>query len=151
MSNSDLFIREAEEIDAADIYRLNKTALGYDYDLAKTKLRLRSVLADKHNRVAVAVIDGCVAGYIHGAAYDCVYTDSLKDILALAVDDEYRHCRVGSALLAYIENWAIEDGCVGVRLVSGIEREGAHRFYEACGYYNRKNQKNFIKLFNRYA
>ena len=147
MNSVSMIIREARETDAADICRLNLHALGYDYGVEKTAQRLRLILANNANRVAVAVMGGQTVGYIHGAAYDCAYTDALKNILALAVDVDHRHCGIGRALLAHIEQWAVDDGCAGVCLVSGIDREGAHRFYEACGYRMRKQQKNFVKLF----
>ncbi|MDU7240267.1 MAG: hypothetical protein E6292_01645 [Clostridium sp.] len=47
-----------------------------------------------------------------------------------------------------LEGIAREKKYSGIRLVSGIERENAHRFYERNGYIYRKEQKNFIKLFS---
>ena len=42
---------------------------------------------------------------------------------------------------------AREDGCRGVRLMSGFERGAAHEFYEHNGYVHRKNQRNYEKDF----
>ena len=52
-----------------------------------------------------------------------------------------------SALLNQGEKWARENGAVGIRLCSGIERENAHKFYFANGYKENKIQKNLKKNF----
>ena len=140
-------IRPARIEDAAGIARLNRDALGYDYGSERTKTRLEKVLSMPSNRLLVAELDNRCIGYIHVIDYDCVYVDSLKDILALAVEPDTQGKGVGRALLNAAEDWAKQCGCAGVRLESGFDRTGAHRFYEACGYSLRKEHKNFVKLF----
>jgi len=144
-----MLICECKVDDYESIYYLNKTAFGYEYDINKTKNRLAVILARKSDKIFVAVIDDNVIGYIHGSDYECTYSDSLKNIMAIAVDYDYRNRGVGRALLDAVENWAKECGCIGVRLVSGMNRTGAHEFYQRCGYTLRKVQKNFIKLFEQ--
>ena len=73
--------------------------------------------------------------------------DSMKNILGLVVDDKYQGQGVGKALLIKAEEWARESGSKGVRLNSAMRRKEAHKFYEKCGYHNRKDQKNYIKIF----
>lgn len=141
-------IRTAVVGDYEGIYLLNAHGLGYDYSIEKTRQRLVQILQKENNRIFVAEIENKIVGYIHSADYDCTYVDSLKDILALAVDKSYRGKGIGNTLLLAAEEWAKETGSLGVRLVSGIDREEAHKFYKACGYVNRKNQMNFIKWFN---
>lgn len=143
----DLKIRDATEKDFEAIYLLNKNGLGYDYDIEKTHQRLKHILENSGNKILVAVLDGAIVGYIYSADYECTYSDPLKNILALVVDEGKRGFGIGRALLSAVENWAKESGSSGVRLVSGINREDAHKFYLSCGYTDRKNQKNFIKLF----
>lgn len=142
-----MIIRPAVEQDAEAIYWLNLNGLGYDYPLESTRRRLKLILAKAGNRIFVAQLTGRVVGYIHTADYECSYTDSLMNIMALAVDDNERGHGIGRSLLNAAEEWARENGAAGVRLNSGMDRENAHHFYEACGYKNRKNQKNFIKRF----
>ncbi|MHB8963030.1 MAG: GNAT family N-acetyltransferase [Saccharofermentanales bacterium] len=67
--------------------------------------------------------------------------------MALVVDKNYRNLGVGRQLMESAEQWARQTGSIGVRLVSGFSREEAHRFYIACGYHLRKEQKNFVKIF----
>jgi GNAT superfamily N-acetyltransferase len=134
--------------DSARICQINEDSLGYRYDLEKTKQRLEQIIGRPTDKIYVACIDGNIVGYIHGCDYECTYADSLKNIMAIAVDKGYQGKGIGRALLNAIEGWAKECGCSGVRLVSGFNREGAHQFYLHCGYTVRKQQKNFIKYFD---
>ena len=145
--NNDFIIRKAEDSDAEDIYYINKTSLGYDYDLEKQRNNLKSVLNDKSQVIFVADIDNKVVGYIHLTSYDVIYTDTYKNCLGLAVDNDYKRIGIGSALLNQGEIWAKENGAVGIRLCSGIERETAHKFYKSQGYIENKLQKNLKKIF----
>ena len=146
-SNQDFIIRQAEITDAEDIYYINKTSLGYDYDLHKQKNNLESVLNDKTQVIFVAVLGNKVVGYIHLTSYDVIYTDTYKNCLGLAVDDDYKRMGIGTALLSQGEIWAKENGAIGIRLCSGVERENAHKFYKSQGYIENKLQKNLKKTF----
>lgn len=148
MKNSqDFIIRQAEITDAENIYYINKTSLGYNYDLHKQKNNLESVLNDKTQVFFVADVGNRVVGYIHLTSYDVIYTDTYKNCLGLAVDNDYKRMGIGSALLKQGEMWAKENGAVGIRLCSGVERENAHKFYKSQGYIENKLQKNLKKIF----
>lgn len=142
----EFIIRNAEVSDAEDIYYINKTSLGYDYDLDKQRKNLQAVLNDKTQVIFVADIGDKVVGYIHLTSYDVIYTDTYKNCLGLAVDNDYKRMGVGSALLKQGEKWAKENGAVGIRLCSGVERENAHKFYLSQGYIENKLQKNLKKI-----
>lgn len=142
-----IVIRDCALDDAQALWRLNRDAFGYDYPPDKTALRLSQLLKDPTQRLFVAERVGQVVGYIHGGDYQCCYSDPLKNILAIAVDEAVRGEGAGRLLLAAVEDWARATGCAGVRLVSGENRQQAHGFYLHCGYTMRKLQKNFIKLF----
>ncbi|HAN21883.1 MAG: GNAT family N-acetyltransferase [Clostridiales bacterium GWF2_36_10] len=142
-----MLIREAVINDFKDIYILNKEGLGYDYPEEKTKAKLQIVLNISVDKIFVAEHDGKVIGYIHLSGYECTYSDSLKNILAIAALPEYCGKGIGKALLTAGENWAKKNGSCGIRLVSSSTRTDAHKFYAACGYTFRKEQKNFIKIF----
>ena len=142
-----MIIRECDVSDYAKIHELNKNAFGYEYPLHKTKDRLAKILTRQTDKLFVACIEDNIVGYIHGSDYECTYSDALKNVMAIAVNEAYRGNGIGKALLRAIENWAKECDCCGVRLVSGFNRVGAHEFYLRCGYINRKQQKNFIKIF----
>ena len=143
--NVKYIIRKAKTSDAEDIYYINKTSLGYDYELDKQRNNLESVLKDKTQVIFVADIGSKVVGYIHLTSYDVIYTDTHKNCLGLAVDNDYKRMGVGSALLNQGEIWAKDNGAVGIRLCSGVEREKAHQFYQSQGYEVTKLQKNIKK------
>lgn len=144
---SDIVIREATISDCGRICDLNRTCLGYDYPEEKTLGRLALILRRPSDKVFVAEYNGEAAGYVHCADYECTYCGSLKNIMAIAVDENYRGRGIGKTLLQAAERWAASCGCSGVRLGSGFERTQAHMFYLRCGYTLRKEAKNFIKLF----
>lgn len=143
----DVLIRPAEPRDGMSLYRLNRNAFGYEFNPQRTCERLNEILSTGRDRIFVAERAGQVIGYLHAADYDCTYSEPLKNILAVAVDESERGKGVGRMLLQTVEAWAKESGACGVRLVSGFNRQPAHQFYLACGYTHRKDQKNFIKIF----
>lgn len=142
-----IIVRPARSGDAADIYEMN-LALGYEYDLEKTRQNLEWLLAHPFNTVLVAEINGQPAGYIQLIEYQCTCYDRLLEIPTLAVKDLFQRSGVGHALLCAAEAVAKEQGAAGIRLESGFDRTGAHRFYEKNGYVHRKDHKNYIKIFN---
>lgn len=139
-------VRKIKITDYNEIYSLNQE-LGYMYPLEKVKDRISYITEYTKDIIFVAEQDNEVIGYIHGSPYELLYSDSLINILGFVVKEKYRSNGVGSVLISSLENWAKENGYSGVRLVSGADRLNAHRFYQKHGYINRKNQKNFIKVF----
>lgn len=138
-------IREATLDDYMDIYSLNKNGLGYDYPEEKTKEKLQIILNQPTDKIFVAELDSRIIGYVHLSAYECTYKESLKNLLTLVVDENFRNKGIGRRLMQKAEDWAKETGAKGIRLVSGFNRTEAHQFYQNCGYMLRKEQKNFIK------
>ncbi|MBQ7101703.1 MAG: GNAT family N-acetyltransferase [Clostridia bacterium] len=145
--DTNFIVRQAVVTDAENIYYINKTSLGYDYDLDKQKAKLEMILNDSTQAVFVAAVGNRAVGYIHLANYDVIYADNYKNCLGLAVDNDFKRMGIGSALLKQAENWAKENGASGIRLCSGIERENAHKFYKSQGYTENKTQKNLRKIF----
>ncbi|MHB1485115.1 MAG: GNAT family N-acetyltransferase [Saccharofermentanales bacterium] len=140
-----MIIREAVIDDYKDIYLLNKESLGYDFPEDQTREQLQTILDIPTDKIYVAEVDRKVVGYIQLSAYECTYSESLKNILALVVSEEFRKMGIGRKLLQAAEEWAKESGSKGIRLVSSSYRTGAHQFYLNCGYTMRKEQKNFLK------
>ncbi|MBS6500032.1 MAG: GNAT family N-acetyltransferase [Clostridium sp.] len=142
-----LNIRKVSISDYKDIYLLNKE-LGYLYEEEKVREKIKYIIENEKDIILVAYIDNNIVGYIHGSEYELLYSDSLINILGFVVKESYRKNGIGTALINKLEGIAREKKYSGIRLVSGIERENAHRFYERNGYIYRKEQKNFIKLFS---
>lgn len=134
-------------MDAKAIYELNAMEMGYEYPIDKTEEKLKQLLKSDKDKIFVALMDNIVVGYVHANAYDVTYALHLKNIMGIAVSSIYKRKGIGRALLAAIENWAQKDGAIGVRLVSGAMRSGAHTFYRHCGYSGDKQQIHFKKMF----
>lgn len=138
-------IREMKVDDFKDVYLLNKE-LGYEYQEEKVKDRIKFILTNTKDVIFVMELKDKIIGYIHGSAYELLYSDSLINILGFVVKEAYRNIGIGNRLIQYLEDWASVKGYSGIRLSSGIHRLDAHKFYEKHGYINDKNQKRFIKL-----
>lgn len=146
----EFYIRPCRIDDAGAIYELNTSALGYHYPLKNTRQKICQALKSRATFITVAVRGEHVIGYIHAVDYAALYAPPMKDILVLAVHEEYRRFGVGRALLQAVENWAMESGAGGIRLVSSSSRTEAHEFYKKCGYIcskeQYKEQYNFKKM-----
>lgn len=140
-------IREIEITDYYDIYTLSKE-LGHECSIEKVKDRIAFITENTRDIILVAQQENEVIGYVHGSPYELLYSDSLINILAFVVKEKYRSTGIGSIMIKNLEDWAKENGYSGIRLVSRFERTDAHRFYQKHGYINRKDQKNFIKIFD---
>lgn len=143
----DIQVRSCEIIDAEAIYQLNIREMGYDYPKDKTEEKLKQLLKSDKDKIFVAVIDNTVVGYVHANDYDVIYAPHMKNIMGIAVSSNFKKKGIGRALLSAIEDWGQKNGAVGVRLVSGATRTGAHEFYRHCGYSGDKQQINFRKIF----
>lgn len=139
-------IRECSASDAEALQLINREELGYDYPISLTKAKLQKILNGTSDKIFAAVADGQVVGYVHAADYDVIYAEHFKNIMGIAVRNEYRKCGIGRALLEEAEKWAKSTGAAGIRLCSGSSRRGAHLFYKHCGYVKTKEQFNFKKL-----
>lgn len=139
-----MIIREANIKDAFSIGKISCDDLGYECDDALVSYRL-SNLDSKREVVFVAEIDENVVGYVHAETYDVLYSESMINILGLAVASAYRRNGAGKALLLEVENWAKKLGINKIRLNSGSARKEAHEFYRVMGYDSRKEQIRLIK------
>lgn len=140
-------IRECKIDDAEGIYILNKNSLGYDYPLEKTREKLYRISNKDGYKILVAVYEDDIVGYIEAHDYESLYQDSLVDIMALMVSKDCQGKGIGKKLVNEIELWAKENNYIGLRLVTRIDREQAHGFYERLGFKEMKIQKNFKKFF----
>ena len=141
----DIVIRECEPRDIEALCRLNREEMGYDYPEELMYVRLLELLRRPSDRILVAESADGVCGYIHAVDYDLLYHAHLKNIMGIAVDSRYRRQGIGRRLLEAVEQWARDTGAEGIRLNSGSQRQGAHAFYESCGYERKKTQVNFFK------
>ncbi len=139
-------IRNARPEDAPRLAEISGVALGYPSAPEDTRRRLIEVSAKPEHFLRVAEDErGEAVGFIHACAYDTLYYDPVKYVMALAVDPAWQGKGVGKVLLTACEEWARAEGATGVRLFSGSDRQGAHAFYMRMGYTVRKESKSFWK------
>lgn len=142
------YIREAIESDAEAIWILNCAEMGYSFPLNTTTENICKLLRSNSDKIYVAVLDSTVVGYVHANDYNLVYAQHMKNIMGIAVSGKYKRRGIGKALLQKVEEWALQTGASGVRLVSGATRTDAHAFYHHCGYFGDKEQLNLKKMFD---
>lgn len=141
-------IREAVPNDAEAISELNNLQMGYRLSVKDTYERLVNILESKNDKVFVATIAGNVVGYVHANDYDLIYFPHMKNIMGIAVNEKFKRQGIGRILINAVEIWARNTNAVGMRLVSGVTRTGAHEFYRHCGFKGNKEQINLKKMFD---
>lgn len=83
----------------------------------------------------VAVVNERVIGFISSVwSYEIGRKVGFMHIVGLAVKKQNQNQGVGKLLLKTMENYAKEKGITSIILNSGVQRIGAHAFYEHNGY-----------------
>lgn len=141
-----LTLRRAMISDAKAIYELCRTELGYDFSLEQVETNVRRLIGAPTNLLLVAEQNNELAGFVHANSHEPVYAPKMKSILALVVREEFRKQGLGHALIAAVEDWAVETGASGVRLNSGENMNDALHLYKSMGYEYIRTQYNFRKM-----
>jgi aminoglycoside 6'-N-acetyltransferase I len=135
MDGRNVFIREAQPSDARDVGEL-LTQLGYPVDAFEAAERL----ARGNETVFVADTERQLEGLLSAWRQLPLWRARPEArITAMVVRSETRRQGIGTALMERAVKWAHDAGCEGIELTSGmrVEREPAHRFYEAFGFRRR--------------
>lgn len=142
-------LRDLKITDVDAIYKINKEALGYSFNLEDTASQLAKLSQDSHHYL-LGFEDSSshdLLGYVHAEVYESLYSKPGFNILALAVLPQMQGQGIGKTLLQGLEQEAIGRGYQFIRLNSADHRLGAHAFYEKVGYTCDKVQKRFIRVF----
>jgi GNAT superfamily N-acetyltransferase len=131
---SGAIIRTAEQGDAAMLAVLLEQ-LGYPATadevverLARLgQLRTAVVLVGEVKNEVVALATSHVFPSIHATPPAALLT-------TLVVHAAHRGAGIGAALCRAVEDWARAQGAIRISLTSGLQRAGAHVFYERIGY-----------------
>lgn len=140
---TDVRIRPARLDDAAAIAALT-TQLGYPVEADHQARRLGPVLASDRDALLVATdaADRPI-GWIHVQRRLFLEGDDQALIAGLVVNEGHRSGGIGAALLVAAEAWAEAHALRSMRVMSRVERTGAHRFYERHGYAVAKTSRVF--------
>lgn len=103
MKNTSFKIREALVNDYELIAKISRDDLGYSCEdgLVKTKL---SLLDHSREFVFVAEEKNTVIGYVHVERYSTLYSETLANILGLAVSSDKRRAGAGGLLMLAAED-----------------------------------------------
>lgn len=141
-------IRRCMVSDAHRIYALCHEVLGYEFSEEQVEQNIRRLIGSPENLLLVAVDqDDEVIGFIHANNHDPIYAPPMKDVVALAVDPEYRKRGLGRRLLQAVEDWARETGAKGVRTNAAVSHKSALSFYKENGYEYIRTVYNIRKMF----
>lgn len=140
-------IREARSDDYSSIFLLIKNELGYEHiDYDKLCIRLELMKASNAYFTVVAEYEKCIIGFLGLHKVIAYNVDGeCMQISALAVSKNLQGNGVGSQLLRWAEEYAIDNNIRKIVLTSRLHRTGAHAFYEANGY--EKKSYGFKKEF----
>lgn len=126
-------IRPASDADAGAIADL-LPHLGYEVTHEQVAQRLARLLLSPHHAVFVAQVSDQVVGLCMLAVVSHLATSGYAEVLELVVNASVQARGIGTSLLREGEAWACRQGCLRIRLRSGVHRTEAHEFYERRGY-----------------
>lgn len=100
----------------------------------------------KYLLVAVDEETQTICGSLLGVVFEDICGDCRPILLIenVAVLDSYQGKGVGRRMFAEIERWGREMDCHYEILVSGMQRKGAHKFYQALGFEEVKGFKKYL-------
>ncbi len=138
----EILIREATADDATAIAGLS-CQLGYPISAEATLQNLQAIFQHNDERVAIALYEAQVVGWIHVFQTTRLESGTFCEIGGLVVDDEHRRSGIGKEMIKYIKQWCIGKGILSLRVRCNIKRTDAHAFYLQSGFHENKQQKVF--------
>ena len=131
-----MLIRNMKEKDLNGVSILYKSLIGKQCNAENMAEQFALISKNDNYILLVAEENGKVVGTVMGIR--CITMVSnfnyFMAIEALIVDNEYRGKGISKLLLLNMENSAKQVGCSYIILVSGKQREVAHKLYESLGY-----------------
>ena len=130
-----LQVRSAEERDAGAISRLFDV-LEHPLEPADVRDRIAAFSRAADHCYFVGEVDGEVVAFATAHVAESPHHRGRYGMIsAMAVSDVHQRQGRGRQLLAAVEDWFRDRGCLFVRVTSAAHRtDTAHRFYPAMGY-----------------
>lgn len=126
-------VREMRAADCVDVSALLPD-LGYSATARELRDRMNALRGWPHQQTFVALHEHAIVGFCHIQGVPLIVTAGYTEIQALVVATRSRRQGVGKALLGRAVRWSIANRYDRIRLRSGLHRDDAHAFYEACGF-----------------
>jgi GNAT superfamily N-acetyltransferase len=96
---------------------------------------IKYILAKDNNKI----IGSCYICIIPNLTYNGKSICFIENVI---IDEKYRKKGIGKKLMETVVKYAKGNNCYKIVLLSGIKREGAHKFYEKIGF-NGESKKGF--------
>lgn len=143
-----LNIRKAEPKDQAELDKVLQVISGKPADSQKASQQLSKIYNDpqKYLLLAEDTDTATICGTLFGVIFEDICGDCSPILLIenVAVLESYQQKGVGRAMFEEIEKWGRKNNCHYEILVSGLQRVGAHRFYQALGFDEVKGFKKYL-------
>lgn len=135
-----------EKNDALELSFLFRDFIKKDSNIKAMESQIQHILNNPHYYVPVACFKERVVGTAMAIlCYDLVgECNNFMLVENVVVDPEYQRQGIGRLLMESIEEFGLRNKCKYIILVSEMERDGSHRFYESLGYTT--NQQGFKKV-----
>ena len=135
-------LRNIQAADAEAIAALSHQ-LGYPASAGDLQQRITTLISHPDHCVFVAVHQEQVVGWIHGFYSLNLESGPFVAIAGLVVDEHHRRAGIGKALIDKVVEWPLAATCGRVRVRCNSKRTESHRFYQALGFREAKEQKVF--------
>lgn len=134
------------DLDALDKVMLVISDKSADKEKAKKLVKKINADPQKYLLAAEDMDTGTLCGSLLGVVFEDICGDCRPILLIenVAVLPEYQGKGVGRAMFEEIERWGKEMDCHYEILVSGMQRTGAHKFYEALDFFEVKGFKKYL-------
>lgn len=138
-------IRKAAPDDAQAITRLYRQLVG-NQEINVLPPRIAAIAEDPSNRLFVCELDDQVRGTVLvSLCADVMFgTQPFAVLENFVIDDALRGTGLGSALMANVEAFCLEQDCSKLMLLSSAGREEAHRFFTRAGF-SGSAKRGFVK------
>jgi ribosomal protein S18 acetylase RimI-like enzyme len=141
----DITIRDARASDSPTLATL-ADQLGYKVKVEDITKRLNKLPHKLDERVIIAEdTSGAVVGWTTFRITEHIHNDPYVEISGFVVDQQSRGKGIGKTMMKEVEQWTIGKGLSTIRLSANVTRTGAHKFYEAIGFKQTKQQFAFRK------
>lgn len=143
-----LILREAAPADAAQVDQVMLVISDKSADLTRMASQIEKLANDpqKYLLVAEDPETHTICGSLLGVVFEDICQDGRPILLVenVAVLESCQGKGVGRQLFEEIERWGKEMDCHYEILVSGMDRTGAHKFYNALGFMEVKGFKKYL-------
>ncbi len=124
------------ENDLSELSRLYQQLIPNEISVSKMKKVLDGNKNNSNHIILVAKDNEKLVGTLSAVTCEILFGQckSFMVIEDVVVDESHRRAGVGIALMKYIEEYARNNNCSYIMLITDSDRSGSKKFYESLGY-----------------